>query len=254
MERSDRLHQPIDDTQSRFTIYVSHRPAASRASKTHFSGLGPPWRSHPCIAGYPQCHRVRAVGMERSDRQHQPCDRGRPSHRPRAEPPARVSPPRAPQCHGGAGVDDDRPPVPYAASQAREPPKRILRVWGRHGGPILVVRATHSATGCVPWVWNDQTGNTNRLPIRRVDSPHMSHRPAASRASKTHFSGLGPPWRSHPCIEGYPQCHWVRAVGMERSDRQHQPIADTQSRFTIYICVTPAWQLRPGLQMLINIC
>ena len=55
-----------------------------------------------------------------------------------------------------------------------EPPKRIFRVWGRHGGPILVLRATHSATGCVPWVWNDQTGNTNRLPIRRVDSPYMS--------------------------------------------------------------------------------
>jgi len=27
----------------------------------------------------------------------------------------------------------------------------------------------------------------------------------------------------------------VRAVGMERSDRQHQPIADTQSRFTEYV-------------------
>ena len=50
-----------------------------------------------------------------------------------------------------------------------EPPKRSFRVWGRHGGPILVLRATHSATGCVPWVWNDQTGNTNRLPIRRVE-------------------------------------------------------------------------------------
>jgi hypothetical protein len=71
-----------------------------------------------------------------------------------------------------------------------EPPKRIFRVWGRHGGPILVLRATHSATGCVPWVWNDQTGNTNRLPIRRVDSPYMSHRPAANRTSKTHFSGF----------------------------------------------------------------
>ena len=64
---------------------------------------------------------------------------------------------------------------------------------------------------------------------------HTGDRPAASRASKTHVSGLGPPWRSHPCIEGYPQCHRVRAVGMERSDRQHQPIADTQSRFTVYV-------------------
>ena len=144
MERSDRLHQPIDDTQSRFTIYVSHRPAASRASKTHFSGLGPPWRSHPCIAGYPQCHRVRAVGMERSDRQHQPID-----------------------------DTQSRFNVYVTGLLPAEPPKRIFRVWGRHGGPILVLRATHSATGCVPWVWNDQTGNTNRLPIRRVDSPYI---------------------------------------------------------------------------------
>ena len=70
---------------------------------------------------------------------------------------------------------------------------------------------------------------------RYAESIHrICHRPAA-RASKTHFSGLGPPWRSHPCIEGFPQCHRVRAVGMERSDRQHQPIADTQSRFTVYV-------------------
>ena len=144
MERSDRQHQPIADTQSRFTVY-SHRPAASRASKTHFSGLGPPWRSHPCIEGYPRCHRVRAMGTERSDRQHQP----------------------------------------IADTQSR---------------------FTVYVTGLLP-----------------------------ARASKTHFSGLGPPWRSHPCIEGYPQCHRVRAVGMERSDRQHQPIADTQSRFTVYV-------------------
>ena len=60
----------IADTQSRFTV-LCHRPGASSASKTHFSDLGPPWRSHPCIEGYPQCHRVRAMGMERSDRQHQ---------------------------------------------------------------------------------------------------------------------------------------------------------------------------------------
>ena len=144
MERSDRQHQPIADTQSRFTVYVTGL-LHSRASKTHFSGLGPPWRSHPCIEGYPQCHRVRAVGMERSDRQHQP----------------------------------------IADTQSRF--------------TVYVTGLLHS------------------------------------RASKTHFSGLGPPWRSHPCIEGYPQCHRVRAVGMERSDRQHQPIADTQSRFTVYV-------------------
>ena len=142
MERSDRQHQPIADTQSRFTVYVTG--LAARASKTHFPGLGPPWRSHPCIEGYPQCHRVRAVGMERSDRQHQPI------------------------------ADTQSRFTVYVTGLLPEPPKRIFRVWGRHGGPILVLRATHSATGCVPWVWNDQTGNTNRLPIRRVDSPYMS--------------------------------------------------------------------------------
>ena len=61
--------------------------------------------------------------------------------------------------------------------------------WGRHGGPILVLRATHSATGCVPWVWNDQTGNTNRLPIRRVDSPYMSQ--ACCQRLKNAFFGSG---------------------------------------------------------------
>jgi hypothetical protein len=156
---------------------ICHRPAASRASNTHFSGLGPPWRSHPCIEGYPQCHMVRAVGMERSDRQHQPT------------------------------ADTQSRFTVYVTGLLPEPQTRIFRVWGRHGGPILVLRATHSGIGCVLRVWNDQTGHTNRLPIRRVDSPYMSHRPAASRASKTQFSGLGPPWRSHPCIEGYPQCH-----------------------------------------------
>ena len=119
------------------------------------------------------------------------------------------------------------------AAAATEPPKRIFRVWGRHGGPILVLRATHSATGCVPWVRNDQTGDTNRLPIRRVDSPYMSS--ACCQSLRNAFFGSGPPWRSHSCIEGYPQCHRVCAVGMERSDRQHQPIADTQSRFTVYV-------------------
>ena len=127
---------PTDCRYAESIHRICHRPAAAaRASETHFSGLGPPWRSHPCIEGYPQCHRVRAVGMERSDRQHQP----------------------------------------IADTQSR-----------------FTVYVTRPA--------------------------------AAARASETHFSGLGPPWRSHPCIEGYPQCHRVRAVGMERSDRQHQPI------------------------------
>jgi len=126
-------------------------PACSQpapgASKTHYSGLGPPWRSHPCIEGYPQCHRVRAVGMERSDRQHQPI------------------------------ADTQSRFTVYVTGlvQLPEPPKRIFRVWGRHGGPILVLRATHSATGCVPWVWNDQTGNNNRLPIRTCMLPRPKY-------------------------------------------------------------------------------
>ena len=94
---------------------------APGASKTHYSGLGPPWRSHPCIEGYPQCHRVRAVGMERSDRQHQPI------------------------------ADTQSRFTVYVTGLLPEPPKRIFRVWGRHGGLILVLRATHSASGCVTW-------------------------------------------------------------------------------------------------------
>ena len=57
---------------------------------------------------------------------------------------------------------------------------------------------------------------------RYAESIHrICHRPAASRASKTHFSGLGPPWRSHPCIEGYPQCQWVRDMAMRTASGPH---------------------------------
>ena len=100
------------------------------------------------------------MGMERSDRQHQPI----------ADTQSRFT-------------------VYVTGLLPAEPQKRIFRVWGRHGGPILVLRATHSATGCVPWVWNDQTGNTNRLPIRRVDSPYMS--PACCQSLKNAFFGSG---------------------------------------------------------------
>ena len=31
-----------------------------------------------------------------------------------------------------------------------EPPRRMFRLWGRHGGPIIVLRAAQSARGCVP--------------------------------------------------------------------------------------------------------
>ena len=58
---------------------------------------------------------------------------------------------------------------------------------------------------------------------------------SATRASEKHFSALGPPWRSHPGIEGYPQCQRVRAVDLERSDRWNQPISEAQSGFTVYV-------------------
>ena len=101
--------------------------------------------------------------------------------------------------------------------------------WGTAGLSACPRWGTAGLSACPRWGTAGLFAG-NPKPIHRI-----CHRPAASRASKTHFSGLGPPWRSHPCIEGYPQCHRVRAVGMERSDRQHQPIADTQSRFTVYV-------------------
>ena len=127
---------PTDCRYAESIHRICHRPAASRASKTHFSGLGPPWRSHPCIEGYPQCHRVRAVGMERSDRQHQPI------------------------------ADTQSRFTVYVTGLLPEAPKRIFRVWGRHGGPILVLRATHSARGCVPW--------TCALPPARIANQRTS--------------------------------------------------------------------------------
>ena len=39
----------------------------------------------------------------------------------------------------------------YVTGLLPEAQKRIFRVWGRHGGLILVLRATHSASGCVTW-------------------------------------------------------------------------------------------------------
>ena len=45
----------------------------------------------------------------------------------------------------------------------------LFRVWGPHGGPIFALRVTQSSRESVPWIWNDQVGDTNRLTTRRVD-------------------------------------------------------------------------------------
>ena len=67
LERSGRRHQPIDDAQSGLiVICICHRSAA-RASEKHFSSLGPPQRSHPCIEGHPECQRARGVGTGQKD-------------------------------------------------------------------------------------------------------------------------------------------------------------------------------------------
>ena len=67
-----------------------------------------------------------------------------------------------------------------------EAPRRIFRLWGRHGGPILVLRATQSARGCVPWMWNDQDVDTDRWATRGPDqwslpAPHWSARARCER-------------------------------------------------------------------------
>ena len=161
MERSDRQHQPIADTQSRFTIYVT--PACCQQSlQNAFFGSGAAMEVPSLYCGLPTVP--------------QGACRGYGTIRPATPTDCRYAESIHHICHTGL--------LPA------EPPKRIFRVWGRHGGPILVLRATHSATGCVPWVWNDQTGNTNRLPIRRVDSPYMS--PACCQQSlQNAFFGSG---------------------------------------------------------------
>ena len=176
VERSDRQHQPIADTQSRIH-HICHRPAVSRASKTHVSGLGPPWRSHPCIEGYPQCHRVRAVGMERSDRQHQPI------------------------------ADTQSRFTVYVTGLLPEPPKRMFGVWGSHGGPILVLGATHSATGCVPWAWSDQDVDDDHWATRGADqwSPPGPALPGLPER------GVHTKWSHHMYMD---VCHAVFCIGL----------------------------------------
>ena len=50
----------------------------------------------------------------------------------------------------------------YVTGLLPEPPRGFFRLKGRHGGPILVLRAIHSASWCVPWVWNDQDIDADR--------------------------------------------------------------------------------------------
>ena len=52
---------------------------------------------------------------------------------------------------------------------ARGSPRRIIRVWGRHRRPVYALSGTHSPRGCVRWLWNDQTGGTNRFHTCRAD-------------------------------------------------------------------------------------
>ena len=76
------------------------------------------------------------------------------------------------------------------------------------------------------WMWNDQTGGTNRFLMRRADWSSMSPACCQDRGSKTCYSSTWPPQRSHPCIERYPHSQRVCAVDVERSDRRYQPIPD----------------------------
>ena len=74
----------------------------------------------------------------------------------------------------------------YVTGLLPEAPRRIFRLWGRHGGPILVLRATQSARGCVPWIWNDQDVDTGRWATRCPDqwslpAPHWSARARCER-------------------------------------------------------------------------
>ena len=55
-----------------------------------------------------------------------------------------------------------------------EAPRRVIRVRGRHRGPIRALSGTHTPGGCVRWMWNDQTGGTNRFLMRRADWSSMS--------------------------------------------------------------------------------
>ena len=81
----------------------------------------------------------RAMDMERSDRQHQPI------------------------------ADTHSRFTVYVTGLLPEPPRRIFRVWGRHGGLILVLRATHSAIWCVSWVWSDQDVDADHWATRGAD-------------------------------------------------------------------------------------
>ena len=44
-----------------------------------------------------------------------------------------------------------------------EAPRRIIRVWGRHRGPISALSGEYLPRGCVRWIWNDQTSGTTRF-------------------------------------------------------------------------------------------
>ena len=83
------------------------------------------------------------------------------------------------------------------------------------------------------WMWNDQTGGTNRFLMRRVDRSGLVVYVTGllppilpNKSSKTCYSSTGTPQRSHPCIERYPHSRRVCAVDAGQSDRRYQPIPD----------------------------
>ena len=55
-----------------------------------------------------------------------------------------------------------------------EAPRRVIRVRGRHRGFIRALSGIHTPGGCAWWMWNDQTGGTNRFLMRRADWSSMS--------------------------------------------------------------------------------
>ena len=79
-------------------------------------------------------------------------------------------------------------------------PRRVIRVRGRHRGPIRALSGTHTPRGCVRWMWNDQTGGTNRFLMRRADWSSMSPRLLPDRGSKTCYSSTGTPHTEVPSV------------------------------------------------------
>jgi hypothetical protein len=66
-----------------------------------------------------------------------------------------------------AGVQ--RALIVYVTGLLPEPPRRVIRVRGRHRGPVHALSGIHTPRECVWWMWNDQTGGTNRFLMCTAD-------------------------------------------------------------------------------------